>query len=471
MRSSLNTYFVFFLFFLALFFMGPGCANIIPPEGGPRDSLPPVLVKAMPQDSMVQFSGQKITLTFNEYIQLDANKLSNIIVSPLPEKQPLFTGKLENVTVKLRDSLQPNTTYSIDFGDAIKDVNEGNPYHNYTYVFSTGSTLSTGTITGSVQLAETGAIDSTLIATLYTNLADSAVKKLKPQYYTRINGKGNFEFRFLSDGVYNLFILPNDFTRKYDDSTKMFAFTDSPVVVANGITEPLKLYAFEAVKREVPAKPATPITDNKKSLKDTVKKISYKTSLQQNQQSLLLPLQLAFDKQVAKWDSSKISLCDTNYNSLNGYALNLDSTGKIFSLTRNWKQDEHYVLLLDRYAFADSTGIPLRQSDTLRFNTKSERDYGSIRLRFKNLDTARHPVLQIFSGVEMIEASALTSYEFFRILYEPGDYQLRILYDTNQNGKWDPGNYQTRQQPEIVESLNQQINIKKNWENEVNINL
>lgn len=471
MRSSLNTYFVFCLFFLALFFMGPGCANIVPPEGGPRDSLPPVLVKAMPADSMVQFSGQKIILTFNEYIQLDANKLSNIIVSPLPEKQPLFTGKLENVTVKLRDSLQPNTTYSIDFGDAIKDVNEGNPYHNYTYVFSTGSTLSTGTITGSVQLAETGAIDSTLIATLYTNLADSAVKKLKPQYYTRINGKGNFEFRFLSDGVYNLFILPNDFTRKYDDSTKMFAFTDSPVVVANGITEPLKLYAFEAVKREVPAKPATPITDNKKSLKDTVKKISYKTSLQQNQQSLLLPLQLAFDKQVAKWDSSKISLCDTNYNSLNGYALNLDSTGKIFSLTRNWKQDEHYVLLLDRYAFADSTGIPLRQSDTLRFNTKSERDYGSIRLRFKNLDTARHPVLQIFSGVEMIEASALTSYEFFRILYEPGDYQLRILYDTNQNGKWDPGNYQTRQQPEIVESLNQQINIKKNWENEVNINL
>lgn len=456
---------------LALFFIEPGCANIVPPEGGPRDSLPPVLVKALPTDSMVQFSGQKIVLTFDEYIQLDAAKLSSIIVSPLPEKQPLITGKLENITIKLRDSLQPNTTYSINFGDAIKDVNEGNPYRNYTYVFSTGDSLSTGTIAGKVQLAETGAVDSTLIATLYTNTTDSAVKKMKPLYYTRLNGNGDFEFHFLPDGVYNLFILPNDYSKKYDDSTKMFAFTDSPVVITKGNTGPLTLYAFEAVKREEPARPAATVSESKKPLKDTVKKITFTNSLQQNEQSLLKPLKLSFDKKVTTWDSAKIRLCDTNYNALNGYTLQWDSTGKIFSLIRKWKQDEYYALLLDRYAFADSNGTPLRKTDTLRFNTKSERDYGSIRLRFKNIDTSRHPVLQIFSGLEMLETSPLTGYEFFRLLYEPGDYELRILYDTNQNGKWDPGNYMIKQQPEIVERIREKINIKTNWENEVNINL
>lgn len=471
MLRTLKTYFLFSFCLLVLLFIKPGCANIVPPEGGPRDSLPPVLIKALPADSMVKFTGQKIILSFNEYIQLDAAKLSNIIVSPLPEKQPLITGKLENITVKLRDSLQPNTTYSINFGDAIKDVNEGNPYRNYTYVFSTGDSLSIGTITGRVQLAETGAIDSTLIATLYTNTADSAVKKLKPLYYTRLNGKGNFEFHFLPDGVYNLFILPNDFTRKYDDSTKMFAFTDSVVVVSNGSTAPLTLYAFEAVKREEPSRPATTISDNKKPAKDTVKKITYTTSLKQNEQSLLEPLRFTFDKKVTVWDSAKISLCDTNYNKLIGYSIEPDSSGKIFSLKRIWKQEEYYTLLLDRYAFADSNGTPLRKTDTLHFNTKSERDYGSIRLRFKNIDTTRHPVLQLYSGLEMVEAAPLTSYEFFRVLFEPGDYELRILYDTNQNGKWDSGNYLTKQQPEIVEKINQQINIKTNWENEVNINL
>jgi hypothetical protein len=117
-----------------------GCANIIPPEGGYRDSIPPVLVKASPPDSSKQFKDTRITLTFDEFIVVD-NTHENLIVSPIPQTDPLVESKLRTVIIKLKDSLQPNTTYTLNFGNAIKDNNEGNVAKNFTYIFSTGTTI------------------------------------------------------------------------------------------------------------------------------------------------------------------------------------------------------------------------------------------------------------------------------------------------------------------------------------------
>src|SRR5438105_4791181 len=92
---------------------GPGCANIIPPTGGPRDSLPPVLVGAVPKDSTTNFNARKIVLTFDEYVELDQKITEDFIVSPNPENIPLVENKLKTVTIKIKDSLRPNTTYSL----------------------------------------------------------------------------------------------------------------------------------------------------------------------------------------------------------------------------------------------------------------------------------------------------------------------------------------------------------------------
>src|ERR1700751_5420256 len=102
-----------------------GCAVIIPPLGGAKDSLPPVLVNASPPDSSKNFTEKKITLTFDEYITVD-NARENLLVSPVPENQPVIEPHLKTVVIRLKDSLQPNTTYSLNFGRAIKDVDEGN---------------------------------------------------------------------------------------------------------------------------------------------------------------------------------------------------------------------------------------------------------------------------------------------------------------------------------------------------------
>src|SRR5678809_789864 len=127
-----------------------GCANMIPPSGGDRDSLPPLLIKASPPDSSKGFNTRTITFTFDEFIEQPQNIFKNLLVSPTPSIPPNVETKLRTLTVKIKDTLEPNTTYYYNFGDAIKDVNEGNVLHNFSYIFTTGNILDTLQLSGKV---------------------------------------------------------------------------------------------------------------------------------------------------------------------------------------------------------------------------------------------------------------------------------------------------------------------------------
>ena len=139
----------------------PGCASIIPPQGGPRDTIPPQLIKVSPADSTRNFKGTRINFTFDEFIDLQ-NVQENLLVSPLPKTIPFVESKLNTMSVRMKDSLEPNTTYSLNFGNAIKDYNEGNVIKGFTYVFSTGPYIDSLELHGNVVLAETGKTDSTI---------------------------------------------------------------------------------------------------------------------------------------------------------------------------------------------------------------------------------------------------------------------------------------------------------------------
>ena len=141
LRVSLQTKYMkrlnFFLLIciaFAHFRLLTGCANIVPPSGGPRDSLPPILVKALPDEYSLHMTSKSIVLTFDEYVDLkDLRK--NLIVSPVPKVMPTVRSHLKTVTIELKDTLIPNTTYYLDFGRALVDVNEGNVYKNFFYIF------------------------------------------------------------------------------------------------------------------------------------------------------------------------------------------------------------------------------------------------------------------------------------------------------------------------------------------------
>lgn len=433
------------------------CANIIPPGGGPKDTLAPRLVQAIPKDSALNVASQTIVLSFNEYITLQ-NINENLIVSPNPKNTPLVDGRLHNINIKLRDSLEKNTTYSFDFGRAIKDVNEGNEMKNFTYVFSTGKKIDSNSYNGYVILAETGKADSTLTVVLHNNLNDTAIRKNRPRYYTRIDGKGYFSFHFLPEGKFSVYVVPNDFTKKYDDSTKLFAFLNEPILInSNPRTDTLYAYQ-EFKKKETKAVISTPSTKGK--LNADEKRLRYSANLESGQQDQLSALELKFVRPLKSWDSTKIVLLDTLFQPIKGYKLWIDTSNTKISLEYPWKEKQYFRLIVSKDAVVDTSGISLTKSDTAKFVTKRDADYGSCRVRFVNLDITKHPVMQLVLEGKIFASYPITGKDFISKRFKPGEYELRMLYDTNQNGKWDPGSFKEKKQPEIVKSFVKKLVIR-----------
>jgi uncharacterized protein (DUF2141 family) len=443
-----------------------GCAQIGSISGGTKDTIPPNLISASPKLLSTNFTGNKIVFTFDEYIDEPQEVQANVLVSPYQKVNPVVSSKLKTVTVKLKDTLLANTTYAIQFGNAIKDVNEGNIFKDFVYVFSTGSTIDSLTLSGKVELAETGKADSTLIVLLYHNANDSSVQQVKPNYIANVKGDGSFTFINLPAGNFNIYALKDgDGSKTYNSKVELFAFTDKPVTISDK-TDSLILYAYAEEKAE---KPAATVTTATKLKTPAQKKLKYTlgTAAGQNQ-DLKTDFVLNFSSKLKVMDTTKIILTDTNYVPITA-SLVLDSN-KIVVKTK-WTEDFDYRLVINKDAVRDSTDSTLAKTDTLRFKTKTAGDYGNVVLRFNNIDFAKHPVLQFTQQDEVKESFALTTKEWRNKLFTPGEYEIRILYDDNNNGKWDPGNYKKKLQPEKVIAILKKIAVKENWDNESEINL
>ena len=443
---------------------GSGCAQIGSITGGTKDTIAPVLVDASPKVLSTNFTGNKITFTFDEYIDELQDVQANILVSPYPKLNPEFKSKLKTVSVKLKDTLLPNTTYSINFGRAIRDVNEGNVLKNFTYVFSTGKIIDTLSISGKVELAETGKADSTMIVMLYRNAVDTTVQHFKPAYIAFVKGDGSFIFNNLPPGNFNIYALKDgDGGKTYNSKTEVFAFSDKPVIISSS-TAPVELYAYAEEKIS-----KTPPAASTKTKTAAQKKLKYSFSAATQKQGLRENLELTFNNAIKKLDTTKIILTDTNYVPIPGVSFLLDSNKVI--LKTKWAEDASYKLIINKDAVRDSTDSTIAKTDTIRFRTKSEAEYGNVVLRFSNIDLAKHPVIQFTQQDEVKESFPITGKEWRNKLFPPGEYEIRILYDSNNNGKWDPGSYSKKIQPEKVVALPKKLSVRENWDNESDINL
>ena len=249
-----------------------GCAQIGYPTGGAKDSLPPVLTKASPEINKLNFTGNRITFSFDEYIEIKDIQ-TNLLVSPLPKTNPTINSNLKTVSIKLRDTLLPNTTYSINFGNAIVDVHEGNALKDFTYTFSTGDYIDSLEVTGKLILAETGKADSTMMVLLYKNAVDTEVTSRKPDYITRTDGKGNFIFTHLPAATFKIYALKDgDGGKTYNSKTETFAFSDNDINTA-GTVSPVMLLAYNQEK----APPAGPPPAAKKPAAE--QKLKYSSSI------------------------------------------------------------------------------------------------------------------------------------------------------------------------------------------------
>jgi hypothetical protein len=443
-----------------------GCANIVPPSGGPRDSLPPYLIAARPIDSALGVFPKEILVGFNEYITTTSIQ-ENLIISPTLKNTPLIDARLNSIKIRIADTLLNNTTYSIQFGDAIKDVNEGNILKNFTYVFSTGSRLDTGKIYGKVMLAESGKVDSSLVVILQPAGKDSAIFKERPNYYTKLNGKGQFSFNFLPKGAYNIFVLPNDYTKKYDDSTKFFAFLDSAIRIET-TKDSLQLYAFQGAKKLDKKKPIS----SSKLPKKTGAILKYDKDLEGSEQDILHPLHLLFETPIHFNDSFPIALCDTFNKKLEGASISIDTAHpETVIVSYPWKFATKYRLIIPQASIKDSLNNILLKTDTLVFTTKKEEAYNSANIRIKGFENLKNPILQLSQDNKVKFSYPIVS-ALLTIKQLPlGEYTLTVLLDNNNNGKWDTGAYYGKQklQPEIVQWFTTPLSIRANWDVEINL--
>ena len=205
------------------------CANIGAPEGGPRDYTPPQVVKMSPEAGTVNFKGKKIEITFDEIVNLK-DQQKKVIVSPAPRTQPLIRTVGKKLTIEFRDTLQDNTTYVIDFSNAIEDNNEGNQLDGYTFAFSTGEQIDTLAVSGIVLRANDLEPMQHVIVGLHSNLDDTAFTSIALERVSRTNDRGKFTIRNLKPGMYHLFAL-NDVDGDYRMArTEDIAFLDQVVV-------------------------------------------------------------------------------------------------------------------------------------------------------------------------------------------------------------------------------------------------
>lgn len=236
------------------------CAKRGSITGGLKDTLAPVLVSSDPENYSTNFKGSTITLNFDEYVKLK-NTNKQLIISPPLKSEPLITPSTASRFIKLeiRDTLQPNTTYSFNFGQAITDNNEGNALNQFKYVFSTGDHIDSLKLNGRIKDAHEKYVDNFVSVMLYEindKFTDSTIYKQFPRYITNtLDSMRTFQFENLKEGKYLLVALKDKGSNnKFNPKDDKIGFLKSYITIPTDT-----VYELELFKEVLPLKTFKPI--------------------------------------------------------------------------------------------------------------------------------------------------------------------------------------------------------------------
>ncbi len=506
------------------------CAKKGRPSGGPKDTEPPVLISAEPKNNSVNFTGQKIELKFNEYVKLkDINK--QLIISPplnIPPQILPQGGASKSIKITILDTLQPNTTYSFNFGNSIIDNNEGNSLSFFKYVFSTGSNIDSLTLRGTIRDAISKTADDFVSVMLYevdSTFNDSVVYNKKPRYITNtLDNTTNFNFENLKKGKYLLIALKEETDNfLFNQKTDKIAFKSEYISIPN--TDNNELILFKEIENYKPLKAkqerknrikfryegqaVEPIKINLLTEVDLTSKITkevkndtlqywFKPDIALDSLVFTMIHKKEIDTLTVRM-RNKVKSDSLSFKPLSS-SLNFDESFKILPSIPIVKIDNSKIKIIDK----DSIPISFTSSiddltseiylefdkgesqkysidilpnafvdffestnDTLNYraNTKSFKDYGNLIVSLKN--TPDYPlVAQLVSkkGEVKYELYGTGKTNFEFLNIEPAIYNLRFIFDKNKNKIFDTGNYLKKQQPEHVVYHPEDIEIRANWD-------
>ena len=506
-----------------------GCAKRGNITGGLTDTIPPVLKQSIPKNFSTEFKGNEVKLVFDEYVKLkDVNK--QLVVSPPMNTPPTITptNASKYITIKIKDTLQPNTTYSFNFGQSIQDNNEGNPYPQFKYIFSTGTYIDSLSVSGSISDALEKNVDNFVTVMLYEvneKFTDSIVYKEKPRYVTNtLDSATTWQIDNIKAGKYML-VAMKDYNNNYifDNKKDKIAFYKEHITIPTESADyNLQLFnevpPFKGLKPSQasgnratvgyegkPEKAKFTLKNGSEVLPTIVTKLPEKDSVQiwfQPIKTDSLNMEIVnenFKKDfyfkikdpkkdtlsftakplgtlhfrenfeitattpLTKFDSTKITLRNKD-SIIVPYTTEYDEFNQ--KLKFNFKKEplEKYTMLLMPGALTD---FYEKTNDTLnyKFSTKDPADYANLTLKLENVD--RFPIIvQLTDGKGKIldsEYSTNSSTIVFTA-FEPKKFFLRIIYDDNANGKWDPGSYLEKRQGEEVIYFPRELEGRSNWD-------
>ncbi len=230
-----------------LFLALASCATIASPEGGPKDTTPPRIDTAQSSpNEQVNFVKQPIEIAFQEWIVLE-DAANQLLVSPPLEFRPDVRLKRRSVLFSFdeREQLRPNVTYTLNFGNAVKDLTEKNPAENLRFVFATGPQLDSLTLRGTLRDALSGEPIEKALFMLYDKLADSVVRKERPLYFGKTDKEGKFTIKNIREGAFKAFALMDvNANYRYDLPNEKIGFPDSLVALRAGDPQELDIPLF-----------------------------------------------------------------------------------------------------------------------------------------------------------------------------------------------------------------------------------
>jgi len=512
------------------------CANRGTPSGGEKDIQAPIITKTEPENFSTNFTSKEIRIYFDEFIKIK-NLQKNLIISPpmdpAPEVTPLGSAS-KYISIKIHDTLQPNTTYAFNFGESIVDNNEENAYQFYRYVFSTGDYIDSLKVSGSIKDAYEFKADEFVSVMLYevdSTFTDSIIYKKKPKYITStLDSITTFQLENLKDGKYLMVALKDKNSNYiYEPKSDKIGFVDNFITVPSDSSYTINLFkeeldfkvtrpslvsgqkiqfgyegSHEEVRLNLLNKPSNlnhkitkdPETDSlyfwykpkldSDSLLFEVSKRSYvdtftvKINDQLNDSLLMKPLQtgamlftenfeLEANIPIIDFDKTKVSFIDKDSLDVN-YQVDFASLENKYTFTFDKSENNIYRFKMFPGAFTDFFG---NVNDTLQYNlqTREYSDYGNLRLTLQN---AIYPVIvQLVSVQGKVIAEKISEQQEildYRHL-SPGDYYIRVIFDANKNGKYDPGNYLLKRQSERVSYYNELQEIRSNFDYIINFEL
>ncbi|WP_239018668.1 Ig-like domain-containing protein [Sphingobacterium corticibacterium] len=532
-----------FGFILLLLFSLSRCANMQRPTGGPKDSIAPKLLDVSIPNFTTNFTEKRIVLRFDEFIKLN-NQYKEFSISPDLEDIVDYRVRKKDLVITLPDSLEGNTTYTINFGKGLVDYNESNPFIDYNYVFATGDELDSLSISGSVLNGFTKQFDQkkdeNIKVLLIPISQDSIFGKRKANIFANVDTSGNFKFNNLREDTYRIYALKeqnND--RIFNGNDEWIGFIEDSIYLDRDITD-IKLEITKAYPKDFRTlekkfeptghilltftkpleRPETKIlfpeelNENKieqYSLNNDSAKIyipkteldSIKIELSDNDQILdtifiRTNKNAKFDREVkpilsitnkvdrvrhitltsasplANVDKSKILIHEDSVSRRN-FQLQQDTLNtNLYHIRYNWRPKRDYELVIQEGAMRtsfDDTNIEFKT----RFTLDESDNYGNINFTVNGLDSTINYIVElidetkekVFDRQPLHASNPRINYNN----YPGGKYSIRIIYDANNNGRWDPADVYAKKQAENIWYLNKTFTIRANWDQNETINL